>query len=379
MAEPLLDKRRLRNDSVGEDVVVAHNDLEDALSQILGVPLATQINTAVFGSVTASGEVTLIRFKDSVQSGGAAGASGFEFADSSVRKRLVFVGGNIQVWEADDPHDDDTEWTLVYDYETVDEPNLDSLSDVQIPASDADKENDWVLGFQEMPNGDIKVVQMPNAMATDGAQNFKELTDVSQNFQTLYTGSKFDATKIGHLLEVKDTTTIHAVDSGSKLSSYGCFLSFLTNVGRVGINGLGVGWTPVTWRLPVQGSTITSISEYDGQANHGISLAAGIWRATVTYRPITWVKDGFISWKIVGAPEFPPGQWARQHNPYERFDGLMWWDPFREPPDPEFSGGWGQQEQYLVVPETTTVALHVGRESAEAMSAYFTLALMRIL
>lgn len=376
--ETKLVKDRLDNDDVGKDVVIAHNQLEEVLTNLLGVEAGKNVSTSVLGSVQADGSIAgVIKWKASGVAADGKVGSGIEFADATSKKRLVYVNSAIQVWEADDPSDEDTDWSLVYDYEVVDEPNLTDMSDVNI----GQKINGYVLAVQSMPNGDQVLVQKPNVVATDGAQDFRDLLDISQTFFFWLTGRNFATSIIGHYVGINSTKDLAPFDGAGAQSENFTARSVNKAIGRVGIDGLGTGWTVINWEAVSDGSTIAlvSLTSYDGQSNAGIPLAGGIYRVNVTYRPTTFVKDGFISWKVVGAQEFPKGKWARQHNPYERYDGLSWWHPFLEPPDPHNSGGWGQQEQYIVLPNAGTVALLMGRESAETCSVYATISITRIL
>jgi hypothetical protein len=371
MADAKLNINRLDDDSVGGDVVIAHNELEEALGKILGIKLATQIGTAVFGGVNADGSVTLMRFKSNGVVGSPANASGLEFEDAISRKRLVMVQSHLQIWEADDKDDPETSWTMLIDFEEEFEPALVNLTDVQVGSPT----DGYVLGVSFAQNGDLIFVQRQNESATDGAQIFRDLTDIA-GFTYFLTGNNYDAAKVGWILGVKDEETLQPVPPDqNSISAYVALISHHLPIGQVGIAGNGF-WTTIRWQPPIQGSTITSFSPYNGYANAGISLPAGVYRCMVTYRPTDWVVEGFVSWKMVGAPSFPT-QIRRQHNPYERHDGPG--DPFREPPGWGNSGGWGQQEQWLVVPSTTTVGLMMGRESAAAMSVYAMLAIERII
>jgi hypothetical protein len=375
--ERKLDKSRMSDLSYGTDVVVGHNQLEAALQHILSIENAKIINKAVFGTVTSDGEVTLMRLNSKDPAADPTAAVGFEFYDGIVRKRLVFTESRIQVWSADTPNDvENTSWTKVYDYEEVDEPNVGDMNDVVLGGLSDGK----VLGWQQLENGSFAWVPVANQMATDGATDFLDLTDVSQYFQNLY-GPGYG--KLGYYVGVKDETMLHPVAAGEVESAFFSWRSNIVIPGRVGWAGLGTEWEPVPWSTMESTSTITSLTSFTGPdgdaiANAGVPLTPGVWRVNVAYAMRNHVLNGFVSWKVVGAQEFPQGQWARQHMAYKRVEA--YYSPFAkifETTDPQIAASGGQ-EQWLIVPENTTVALLVGRESAETCEVVCNMTIARI-
>lgn len=365
MADPKLDIARLSNESVGGDVVIGHNELEGSLSKILGIPLGQEVNTSLTGGVNADGTLTMFRFKSTEVAASPRVSIGFEFTDGTVVKRLVFVDSKIQIWSADDITDlENTTWTLVYDYEDVDEPDLEDFSDVHILF----KVDGQVIGFNEMANGDMKFVVTTNEVGVDGMQNFDDAADIVADGWGV----------VGSFIGIKSTTKLQPVDPGTVESGVFCGRTGVMAIGRVGIlGGDGQDWTVMPFSNITPGSTIVSLDSFEGYAGAGITLAPGLWKASLVYKIVTGVIDGFISWKVVGSQEFPQGKIARQHNEYMRYDGLPWAKDYRKPPYP--SGGWGQQDQWLVVPNTTTVGLKMGRESAENCSVVAFLTIARII
>jgi len=372
MADAKLIADRLSDDSTGGDVVLAHNDLEDALSKMLGVTVGRQISASVLGTAESDGQISVIRFHERATVGSPEQASGLEFYDGLARKRLIMINGELQIWEADDPADDNTTWTLVLNLEEEVEPALTTLSDVAITT----KTQGLVLGWNLMQGGDLKITLKQNEVAEDGAQEFLDLDDISA-FEGRYTGHTFDPVKIGWLLAVKSLDSLQPIPAEEEGSESFSALSFVQTLGFVPFSGVSQNWKTMAWRISSiedLDQSITTVSTYNGVANAGITLSAGLWRATLVINPLG-DRTGFLSWKMVGAESFPVGFIGRYHMPYE---GVNAPDPmpFQVPPS---VNGWVNQEQYLVVGEETTVALMMGKSSQLACSAVAGLTLQRII
>ena len=377
MAEARLDKARLDNDSVGVDVVSAHNELEGALSKILGVPTGVQINSPVFGSVQSDGALYRIRWSDKTTASSAEGASGFEFRDGVVRKRVVLSEGNVQVWEADTPASDTTSWTLLHDFEDEEAPALTELEDVNIQ----NYTTGLIVGVKTQANGSLKFELMEDQVVNDGMKKFIDMSDVSSSFKAHPVLHGFDTDKIGWFVGVSDTKTLIPIPPGDdEADKHIEARGWPKDIGRVGIlGGEGQDWTLMNWKEVFQGSTITTFETLNGVTNAGIELDAGVWRVMLNYHVVTGMIEGFISWKMIGAQTFPV-EHNRQHMPYMRYDneGSVL-EPWDRPPAEWAPGGWGSQEQYLIVPETTTVGLMMGRESAQGANVVPVISIARII
>ena len=121
------------DDADGPALVVAHNELEGAIGKVLGIPADVRIENAIFTSVSAAGKIFMLKYKTGQIATSAGDGAGLQFTDGDKVKKLTFVNGEIGVWERSGTEPDYT-WTLMFDYETDDEPNLTDMDDVSIAA-----------------------------------------------------------------------------------------------------------------------------------------------------------------------------------------------------------------------------------------------------
>ena len=180
-----LDANRVLDPDDGEQFVIAHKDLEVALSEIFGIPLERRITQSILGTVAADGSFTLIRLKSKpgVQ---AADAVGVEFTDGHITKRILYVDSRIKVYSKAGQA-----WEQVHDFESEDNPDLTDLEDVdktQVELSDANK-NKIVYTVLGTNNQGVLFGLAKNEIASDGAKSFFELDEVGSEWTVRVPGS----------------------------------------------------------------------------------------------------------------------------------------------------------------------------------------------
>lgn len=183
MADDLLRSlnKSLPSDSDdGPDLVLRHSQLEQALSNIFGIPLSQSIASSIFGVVDTSGTITILRLSNSAaqQKGKAAG---LEFSDGVNKARLLVTGNTVKCFKWNG-----SSWTEVFDYEGVEEPALVDKNDVGFTAAQALAlvDDGYILGTTGPFSGKLKLV--PDNIVNDGAYNFAELSDLDT---TVFDGS----------------------------------------------------------------------------------------------------------------------------------------------------------------------------------------------
>jgi hypothetical protein len=300
---------RLRLDDLddGGDVVAAHRELELAIGAILGIEDGQNIGNTLFGTVAADGSFTAIRFTENGQQA-AASAAGFIFSDGTTVKKLGFVSGKIEIWERTSINPE--VWTLIYDYETVDEPNFYELTDVEVGAGYSSG-----YGFK-VNTGESGLIQGDVNAQDEGYTQILEMDDIDDKFDagsspwgsvisgydTQYFGYAFGVNALGTLLEPVDL-------SGS--SSYGAyFRAGNTVLPAAGMSGGGSMVTPA-WSVGT-GSSTSSLTSLNGVGNAGIRLDPGVYQAQFNFHHVSGVDTGFILWRPTGTLG-SSGYW---HHPY---------------------------------------------------------------
>jgi hypothetical protein len=378
---PKLDKNRATDATDGKGVVVAHNELEKALTKIFGIPNDQAISEAVFSVVRSDGGITQLTFSNGEQKTTVEGSTGIDFYDGNLHKRLTFANSQIAIWAYDE---DTEEWTQTFDYEAVVEPNLVDMTDVHMPILSASQV--VVVGLVE---GELKFVLADAQVPEDGVTSFRECSDVADGlFTGQYTGNQFDPAKYGHYVGIhKEANHLVPIEPDVGQDYFITMRSYAQDLKRIGQKGQGAtgDWTIVTWDsgLREDGTAVDKTEDlrsYGSYSNAAFALAAGVYDVDIGYSLNTSRAANVIIWKLIGYGfhQFPDHHMVHQvpfsynQSPAFPFDDVF----LVEEGENEISGN---QKVQVLVPTTANLTLLMGRESVDPCSAVATVSIARIL
>jgi hypothetical protein len=382
-APPKLDVNRMNDITDGRAGVIAHNQLEAALSEILGIKVGTQVSQSVLGTVAADGSITLIRFSQSGVETDPKKSSGFEFKDGTGnRRRLTFTDSKIIVWEYVPAT---ATWIQTFDYEEIDPPKLVELTDFLNKTLTG--LSGQIISVQTVPPGTAPAnfTLVPNAAADYGAQDFTDLNDVDVSFQSPFGGVHFAGSVLGH------AAAVNAAEDKlipASLAGEGYAIYIRASVAHTLPAG-GV-WTTIGRWDRIAGGVFTQGAAWDGVPRSGISLARGIYRVEVSRSMASGSSLNKLDFKwnlAVNAycstfPQQPTGsegefQYVNTQWPPDPWNASWTNVGGTDPTGPKFSSG----PHFLIVPGPSlgNFALRAAQNSDSARSMRFSMSITKVI
>jgi len=358
------------DDADGPALVTAHNELEGAIAAVLGIEPDVRVEKALFTSVSAGGQFFMLKYKTDAIVTNANDGAGIEFTDGDKVKKLTFVNGEIGVWErSGSPPDYD--WTLMFDYETEDEPNLVDLGDCQRFVQLGDREG-LVLGVASPIGTDEEeehFEQVPNTVGTSGISRLIDATDVSDDFKPgLFApaGSVYNADAVGKAFGVStDGSTLKPVDlatgveAGYTVHKKGP----VQTLGLVGREGNG-SWTTLAWGSNDFGGSAATMVDWNGSTRGAFILEKGLYKVLLSWAQASAAGiSGKIMYSLAGNGYKPhistlratPVQWFNERSFWIRTDNETVYTNSNSGAPGYSPGPW-----FICVPVSATVAVRMG-------------------
>lgn len=296
-----LDKSRAAG-ADGKDYVIAHTDLERALSEIFGIRLGLNITRGIFGDTPRSdGTIFHMRFKAGARSSDPSRMPGIIFSDGVTTKKLTIADSKISLWTLSG-----TSWLPQdYDFEAENNPKLTEFEDVNISELNGTRKN-LVVGTSSF-NGRVVFSLTNNEVAEGGAHSWFDLNEVKAALSQWVHPAAPDYFKspAGTLVQVQDATTLTPLEV-VKTEDTRIVGSYNAS------NPVPAGaWTlPAPWVLQQQADTTPSGAEYftppeqtsaNGVSKAGWDLERGVWAISLSFGVATTTfKGGVFKWDVVG-------------------------------------------------------------------------------
>lgn len=368
----------ISDDADGPAVVIAHEDVEKAMSGIFGIPLGLNITTGIFDNpdtlagVNSDGKISMMRFKsDSIATDGEV-ASGLEFYDGTERKRLVLVGSELQVWK----QLADLSWELVFNFEEVIEGTLSGKTDAGQKVQDKDPKLD-VLAVASDENREYFTL-VSNEILQTGKTEFIELDDVSSTFENPFgtPGVPYNPNLAGQGIIIgENSTLLEPVGIEDPDDSVYAFDLWMQNTISLGVGDVdGSGTWKVMGPLSIYSDLDTNpeLTDLGGQANGAVVLPAGIYKLKPRFRMTAAGGGGYgeLLLRLVGTgfQQHPaPGNIARTLAKPFNYRDVLWaedwwynWEPTTTPRVP-FVAMESMGLEFIDVPITATVGFGMAR------------------
>jgi hypothetical protein len=281
------------DDADGPAVVVAHNDVERAMSEIFSIPLGVNITDGIFenpdnfAGVTSEGKISMMRFKtDQIESDGGQ-SCGLEFDDGVNKRRLTFVGSHLQVWGEVSLG----VWELIFDHEAEIEGTLSGKVDAG-PRVQAKDPPLYVIAVDTVGDGEEqRFTLVKDEVYETGRTEFIELADVSAAFQSLpWQDGPYNEDKIGWGVAIgADETILEPVkiaDLSAGAYSFHLWRTPSVPLGSVGRLGNG-NWSqigPFEVSMWEPGGRFPELVGYNGVERATVRLPAGVYKVRAGFR-----------------------------------------------------------------------------------------------
>ena len=205
-----------RADTVnGKTFVVAHNQLEQALSNIFGIELGKNITQSILGTVDSDGSFLTMRFTSGSSSSNPETQPGIIFDDGNAIKKITMVGSKVSLWVKSG-----STWNRqAYDYEGDNEPALTDFTDCAIDTlvlNSTARSGQIVGTISDTSSGTekIKFALTNNEIAEGGAQKFIDLNEVKaaiDSWRLRGSSTSFSPGKTGYLVSIAGANTLKPV------------------------------------------------------------------------------------------------------------------------------------------------------------------------
>ena len=314
-----LDVARMSNSTKLGRVDNAHVALEADLEEILGVPDNTIITIPILGQ-TSDGEPPvqpdgslrgIMRFYENGVISTVAGASGFEWTDGTVTKRVVLVDSVLNIYELDG-----TTWSKVASLETAATGKLTGLSDV-------DPSMTLVAGKVLSVNagGGTPYFELIDPASGTGVSRFADLDDTPAAANAI-PGDPFADGDVGSLVYVASTAALGFTPPPAGLgepfvmclATTGDTLKWNTLDPTETNWGYVIGWAPVGFNddggFLTDNTALITGEGVDGNVN--IALEAGLYQISLWYTTTNPNKFGTRQWRIAGDSSDGPATYGIQ-------------------------------------------------------------------
>lgn len=316
-----LDTSRMTNATKVGRVDNAHGELENDLGEILGVPDNTIITNPIFGVTTdgsrpvnADGTITGVqRFVMPSASADPGSCVGFEFADGTETKRLIFVNSGLKIYR-----EGDSSWELVADIENPGSGSglLANLADVDPTLVMA---ADKVLGTNSL--GTLFELQDP--AAGTGKSRFADLTDTP----AAAAGAPFETANVGQLVYVASEDTLGFQDAPAGLGAPFVMMLQAPIAGTTSRWGNG-GWIDLyEWdyaSITDPNNLLTTdagllVDLGGSKVRKYITLEAGVYDINFWYNTTSQTVWGLREWRVQGSNSAGPATLGAAQHPKVAF------------------------------------------------------------
>jgi hypothetical protein len=297
----------ISDDADGPAVVVAHNEVQKAMSEIFSIPLGLNITTGIFenpdtfAGVNADGKISMMRFETSGIAGGGTDSCGLEFFDGNERKRLILVGSTLQIWK----ELANGTWEQVIDLEATIEGTLSGKVDAGPAVEDKDPPL-GVLAVASNANEEFFTL-VPNEVAETGRTEFLELTDVHDDFKNPHpvTSFPYDPALIGHgvIIGADDMLEPASIeDSDNSVYAFDLYTVTSRPLGEGTAAGSGEWRTMGPWHIESPFSDPPTLVTLSGQANGGVELGPGVYKLKPRFRMTSagGGGEGLLMFRVYG-------------------------------------------------------------------------------